>query len=329
MGRYIAEDYSTINVWLAPAEYTPSGICYPDKCVSAHIRTSVVRDEPPLTAVVNGMPSGFSFSHETLAVSAYITEEDSGEYVLNVFLLPSDKTEKEFTPPCADYADADVNSDWERISYRLRAYLPQIRTCGVTSFTTYYTGSGFAVTGVSPTGEIRSAVTEYTHNEDGHIPLETQLTSGLLIPGRTASVFFRMYDLPEEYYLGSFNFQTDIFTGATVIGCGVVTRRKVYKDKNKPEKGYTYEYVPIKGGIGSNLQDEWLFDKNLRWCVEYFGKRYWLKSAYPCRLANGSFAAVAKNFSLPRDCDPDIDSSCVKTTLSEANDRIVPEKFYG
>lgn len=322
MARYVTEEYSSVGVWLCPAEYNPSGMCYPDRCVSTYISTNVVNDTPPVS-------DWLSIGFETLSVNAYLVEEDGGEYVVNLFLLPTGKTEKEFTPPCADYTDADVDSPWERSGNSITAYLPEINTCGVTALVSYYSAAGMGTYTVNPTGGITSAFPEYTHNRDGNIPLSTTLTGTLLIPGRTVSVFFRMYDLPEEYYLGSCAFQTDIFTGALLLGCGITVRKKVYRDKNDPDKGYSYEYVPIKGGIGSSLKEEWLFDRNLRWCVEYYGKRYWLKSVYPCRTAVGSFVAVAKSFSLPRVPDADISNLNTKRTLSESGDFIVPEIFYG
>ncbi len=322
MARYVTEEYSSVSAWLCPAQYTPSGMCYPDRCVSTYVSTSVVNDEP---LVSDWLSIGF----ETISVNVYLIEEDGGEYVVNLFLLPAGKTEKEFTPPCAEYTDADVDSSWERSGDRITAYLPEINTCGVTALVSYYNDDGIGSTAISPYGEITSAFPEYTHNSDGHIPLSTTLAGTLLIPGRTISVFFRMYDLPEEYYLGSYTFQTEIFTGALLLGCGITVRRKVYRDKNDPDKGYTYEYVPIQGGIGSTLKDEWLFDKNLRWCVEYHGQRYWLKSVYPCRLMVGSFVAVAKNFSLPKVPNVDISDRNTKSTLSESDDFIVPEIFYG
>lgn len=321
MARYVTEEYSSVGVWLCPSEYTPSGMCYPDKCVSTYVTTSVITDEPP----VNGWPS---YGFETVSVNVYLIEEDGGEYVVNLFLLPSDKTEKEFTPPCANYTDADTTSPWERSGNHITAYLPVINTCGVTALLTYYSSSGFSETNINPSGEITSAFPEYTHNVDGSIPLSTSLSNTLLIPGRTVSVFFRMYDLPEEYYLGSYSFQTDIFTGAVLLGCGVTVRRKVYNDKNDPEKGYTYEYFPVKGGIGHSLKDEWLYEKELRWCVEYHGERCWLKSVSPCRLSVGSFVAIAKNLDLPLLPDTDISNANVKKTLSESGDFIVPEMFY-
>ncbi len=322
MARYVTEEYSSVGVWLCPQQYTPSGMCYPDRCVSTYISTSVINDKPPVS-------DWLSIGFETLSVNTYLIEEDSGEYTVNLFLLPADRTEKEFTPPCADYTDADIDSPWERSGDHITAYLPQINTCGVTALVSYYSAAGTGISTISPTGEITSAFPEYTHNRDGSIPLSTALAGKLLIPGRTVSVFFRMYDMPEEYFLGAFPFQTEIFTGALLLGCGVTIRRKIYRDKNDPDKGYTYEYVPIKGGIGSNLKDEWLFDNNLRWCVEYYGKRYWLKSVYPCRLAAGSFVAVAKDFSLPKTTDGKISDLNSKRTLSESGDFIMPEIFYG
>jgi hypothetical protein len=321
MARYITEEYSSVGVWLCPAEYTPSAMCYPDKCVSSYIKTSVVQDVPPVSGWL-------SIGFETISVTAYLVEEDGGEYIVNLFLLPKDKTEKEFTPPCADYTDENTHSGWERNGDRITASLPEIRTCGVTALLTYYSSTGFSETAINPTGEITSSFPEYSHNIDGRIPLSTSLTGTLLVPGKTVSVYFRMYDLPEEYFLGSYNFQTDIFTGAKLLGCGVVVRRKVYKDKNDTDKGYTYEYVPIQGGINSTLKDEWLFSKNLRWCVEYYGERYWLRSAYPCRLPAGSFVAVAKGMNLPRIPDTAISNLNTKRTLSESADMIVPEIFY-
>jgi hypothetical protein len=296
-------------------------MCYPDRCVSTYVKTSVVQDTPPVSGWLE-------YGFETVSVTAYLIDEDGGEYAVNLFLLPQDKTEREFTPPCADYTDEDTRSPWERSGDRITAKLPEIRTCGVTALLSYYSEAGLSETGINPIGEIASAFPEYTHNVDGHIPFSTSLAGTLLVPGRTVSVYFRMYDLPEEYFLGSYNFQTDIFTGTKLLGCGVVVRRKVYKDKNDPEKGYTYEYVPIKGGIGSELNDEWLFSSKLRWCVEYFGERYWLRSVYPCRLPLGSFVAVAKDMTLPRTCDTDISNLNTKFTLSESDDMLVPEIFY-
>ena len=325
------QEYRKFSVYMCKDPFVPSGMCYPEKCVSNYVTTSVVKEKSSFVISANNITFGTSsVSAENIAVSAYLVDDDN-EYVTDVFIVPEDRDGICLLEGLACTGVADVNADasWYREGDGIVVKMPKIRSCGLNSLQIYYRSSNISYMTISSLGEITSTLPQFTQNTGSYLLVPSSLTNTNLLPGERVGVYYRMDGHEEYFLLGRFSFQTDVFTSAVIRGCGLVDKVKVYDDPTRPDDGYSYEYIPAEGGIGKTLNDDWLYDERLRWCVEYYGADYWLKSTFPCRLSVGDRIGILKNISdLPYTPDTDIDSSMSKETLSETNDRLVPEYYY-
>lgn len=333
MGVYTGE-YSLFNVFICASPYAPSGICYPEGCLSGYL-TLKTEDtgfrNVLFSSGLSASAASSSFTGENISVTVYLSGEDDGGYSADLFLLPDGRDASCLVSglSCTAVADAESDTAWERDGSSIRVKFPQIRSCGLTSLKTVHRAGVVTVSEMNGRGEITVSYPVFTNNRDGYLDYSVPLTTSALLPGMKSVVYYRMEGHDEDFYLGSYSFQTDIFTSAGIVGCGLTERLKIYDDPTDPDSGYSYAETPVEGGIGHVMNDDWLFDTRLRWCVEYYGKNYWLKSAYPCRLSNGTRIGILKSAnSLPYTPETEITSSMAETELSETNDRIVPEYFY-
>ncbi|MGE4317581.1 MAG: hypothetical protein AB7E96_01645 [Deferribacterales bacterium] len=333
MASSFTEKYSKFSVWMCKSPYVPSGICYPEKCVSSAVSVKSEKNDEPVAFSLNGADTDyFGFFEEKYSVKVYLLNDDDGEYIADLFLIPEDRDEMCLLSglACTQIADPNADAPWQRTGNTITVKLPKIRACGLNSLKTIYSESKTSFKTISGLKAIESPLPQCIHNTGNYLLHETQLSDDSLIPGARIAVYYRMDGHDDYFSLGSFSFQTDIFTSAVLLGCGLVEKVKVYNNPARPQDGYEYVYTTIQGGVGSTLKEEWLYDERLRWCVSYYGEKYWLKSVFPCFIQNGTRVGILKSVtSLPMTADTDIDSGMVRTTLYETSDRIVPEYYYG
>ncbi|PLX68631.1 MAG: hypothetical protein C0603_05620 [Denitrovibrio sp.] len=222
-----------------------------------------------------------------------------------------------------------MNVPWSRVGSEIIALLPLPEHCAVEKFLTSYPDNALSYSTPSHVGETDGESLALTFDAGGYVPHKTHLDDTHLIPGEVVSVSYKVNGFEEYHLLGVIDFQTNIFTTATFIGCGLVDRVKVYNNPAQPELGYTYEYQPSEGGIGVQLSDEWIFDTRLRFAVEYRGEVYWLKSVDSSVYELDSRVTVIRGINeSPLIPDQNLDQTCTTDTLSETNDRITQDYFY-
>lgn len=330
---YFSGEYTLINVYMCASPFIPSGICYPEKCVTNGVSMSKKVGSADNAVFSSGFSSSVlssDFITEAVSISVYLSDEDD-EYTADVFIVPSEGDAMCLLRglSCTAVTDAEADVSWEREGGSIRVKFPQIRSCGLKSIKTLFREGLISIKETNGQGEITSSLPVFTNNSDGYLDYTVSLSDTKLLPGMRSYVYYRMDGYEDEFLLGSYSFQTDIFTSAVIVGCGLTEKLKVYDDPSDPDSAYSYVHTPVEGGIGHSLADEWLFDTSLRWCVEYYGENYWLKSSFPCRLSNGTRIGILKSVSsLPDTIDTEITSTMAKTELSEASDRIVPDYFY-
>jgi len=327
----VEERYLTQNIYICKDNYQPNGICYSKLCKQDSLTVTENILSRRVKVFVNGVP----FSSEEyvysrlLQVDAYLTNGKHEEQEIKVYIQPnSEEGCNEAYPPCSDITDKR-KTEWRVSADRLTAKLPLVESCSVEGFRTNYSEGVVRYDTPPCIGTADGREISLTFDSGGYTEHETRLDRKYLIPGIPADVFYKLKGISDYRYLGSINFQTEIFTSAKIIGCGLVEKFKVYKNPASPEEGFHYEYLPAEGGEGEIPEAEWIYDRRFRYLVEYFNETYWIKPVDFCGYKNGDYAAILKSVSkLPLSPSEDITDADSADTLSEENSRIVQELFY-
>lgn len=330
MSAVFTEQYQTFNAYLCKSPANPAGIKYPDAVSLTGIITRRSSGGQMSISSGNIDLSAQSFFHAELAVTVLMYKDGYEEYPADVYMLPVDKDIACLLNTPANAVDGSgSDASWSRDTDLIIVKLPELLQCGTNGIMVMYSETQFSQSDVAHIGEITSTSPKYTFNRDGHFLLDVSLNTTQLIPGYSVYVFYRLDGIDDWFLLGTFSFQTDIFAAATVTGCALCDKVKVYNNPYKPEDGYTYQYKPVVGGIGQTMQPEWLYDTRLRWSVSFYGQTYWLQAIAPCLLNVGKRVTILKGVeNLPYTPDPNLASGMVKRELAQTTDRIAPDHFY-
>lgn len=329
----ITASYLTPNIYICKSVFQPRGICYGKVCRQRSIR---VRETGPLANIsmyVDGQKADTRAvsARQTVEIDAYMTTDEDKPQTVTAYILQDGKDPaclKSF-PPCSDIYALNTAARWNRDGDYIKAELPLPEHCGVEHFRTDFSDYSFRFDYPAHMGHSDGENLTLTFDDGGLIYHKTRLDRRYLIPGCEVAVSFKLAGFEEYQGFAFYRFETNIFTTAKILGCGIVEKQKVYKNILKPELGYTLEYIAVEGGEGAVAEEEWIYDTRFRYLVEYRGENFWLKTSDFYVYQPDDTAAIIRSIDeLP--LTPEEPSyKDVKNTLSEDNDIIVPEYFFG
>jgi len=327
------ENYLTPNIYICKSTYQPRGICYGKVCRK---RSMTVRSTSPLTNInmyINGGKADNSMvsANQTVEINAYICTEGDKPQTVTAYILENGKDAAclKSYPPCSDIVALTLAARWERSGDYIKAELPLPEHCGVENFRTDFSDYAFRFDYPAHIGHSDGENLKLTFDDGGLIYHKTRLDRKYLIPGCEVVISFKLTGFNEYQPFAFYRFETNIFTTAEILGCGIVGEEKVYKNILKPELGYTYENVAIEGGKGAEVEDEWIYNTDFRYLVRYRDKNYWLRTSDFHIYKPGDTAAVIRSANAMPLTPEEPSHIGVGDTLSENNDMIVPEHFFG
>ncbi|PLX66000.1 MAG: hypothetical protein C0602_12775 [Denitrovibrio sp.] len=329
-----SENYITPNIYICKAVYEPRGICYGKVCRkrSMSIRNSGVLSN--IRMFVNGMRAETSVvsARQKTDIDVYLSTHEDKPQTVTAFIL-QDGADPECIkayPPCSNIEALTLGAKWHRSGDYITAELPLPEHCGVEYFRTDFSDTAVRMDYPSHIGEADGENVQLTFDDGGVVYHKTRLDRQYLVPGYEVSVSFKLAGFDEFQPFAFFRFETNIFTTAKVLGCGLVQKEKVYQNILKPDTSYTYEYVCKDGGEDVTAKPEWIYDTRFRYLIEYRDKRYWLRSSdFASYEAGETVAVIRSTDKMPLTADTMPSNKDVKNTMSEDNDIIVSEHFYG
>lgn len=319
-----------MNIYICKETHEPKGICYSSDCThkSLSVKTETLKEHVSVYLSGSIKLDADYISAVRTVIDAYISNGSPEQVQADVFILPSGSSPSCMisTPPCSTNYSAEAK--WYREGDYIYAKLPLVKHSALQLFRTIYDSERTSYTTPKNIGEADGSLT-LTFDDGGFTYHKTALNDTLLTPGNQVHVSYKMRGLPDYQHLSFIDFQTNIFTSGTFLGCGLVKKQKKYNNPLKPDEGYTYEYIPYAGGEGETFLDEWSMSTDYRILVGYRGNSYWLKTFdfSPYSIGDNVFI-MKKASSLPLIPDPLITNSCTKDELSENSDYVVQELFY-
>lgn len=94
-------------------------------------------------------------------------------------------------------------------------------------------------------------------------------------------------------------------------------------------KGAIAYPMAIEGGEGAKAKDEWIYNTAFRYLVRYRDKNYWLRTSDFHIYKPGDTAVIIRSANAMPLTPEEPSHTDVGDTLSENNDMIVPEHFFG
>lgn len=326
--------YLTPDIFLCRQFYEPKGICAKKVCKAKKLKYKTVTLTQHIKVYCNGV---LISDTEKMAgirteIDAYMVQDGAQDQEMTVYMLTEGDNPACMTgfPPCSDISAPDADVKWALDGQYIQAQLPLPDSCGVEKFMTVFSEESVRYDTPGHLGGADGEDVSLTFDTDGYLSHKTAISGTDLIPGKNVSVLYKLKGFSEYHPLAYIDFQTNIFTSAVLIGAGIVTKEKVYEYPERPDLGYTYEYVPSEGGIGSTLSPEWIYDTSLRLAVEYREETYWLRPADFTDFKIGGRVTVIKSTDiLPLEPSENITDKDSADTLSEDNDMITQDYFFG
>lgn len=326
-----SDRYLTPDIYICKDKYQPRGICYGTVCSSKGISSINKTVTETVSMYINGEKIGdvTSVTSRQLKINVNLSPESGTEQRMTAYIMPQDSSDECMLgyPPCRDI-DADSKVKWYTSGDFIIAELPLAEHCAVTGFKTVYSSDQTRLDTPSSIGEADGERVTLTFDDGGKTLHRTSMSEKYLIPGEQAEVSYSLRGVEGYYHLAVIDFQTQIFTSAIFLGCGLTKRQRVYNNPARPELGYTYKHLPYTGGVGESIQTDWCYEEDYRICVSYRGGEYWIKSTDHTPYSIGDRVFIMKDSSdLPLRTDS-ADSGDVSDKLSEYDDIAVPEYFY-
>ncbi|WP_022852021.1 hypothetical protein [Limisalsivibrio acetivorans] len=291
----------SFNVYLCPDPWEPSGICVKNAC-SRGISYSVEN---------RSLLSGVDERYLPLTVNAEIGRRGN-EGSAGIHTVLRDKNCLDVIPfsPCGSILPENRRISYYYSDSKLAYYINMPDICGLESVSIVWGKDSFTIHTPSSSGEITGRNPGYVWSDTETFYINPR--DKYPVPGTSVTVNLKLKNGASIYYASSF-FETELFTSAVTVGCGLWS-----------------DGVFLEGGEGVEFNGEWVGSSDLRWLVDFRKKRYALKPSDYFDYGLDSRVCIGKGI-IGSGLQPlgSFSSASVRETLDEEADLILPVALYG